>query len=328
MMRTPGRQPRILLTNVKQLELLLTRQHDVNLFADARLDLLVFDEAHTFTGAQGAETACLIRRLRAFCGRDVNDTVCVATSATIVDRENPEAAREFASRFFGVAKDKVTVVYEDYEPDLWAAKRKTSPGPAARCLELRERAGGDRQRGQRSQLVLLKATERDVPVFAPEQALDISRAKHSFLLGNEALFQIADALMRPVLDGGSGRGYGPKGWDGRCRKKKCSSGPPWERRPSAKAGAAASGGSRICTRRTGGVVTFPVKATSARLALSAEEVGPNEQGLFRLPLMTCTTCGQHHFVHHVPLTSRLRTGHGAAVRRSRIESFGDHSKNS
>ena len=101
-MRTPGRQPRILLTNVKQLELLLTRQRDVELFADARLDFLVFDEAHTFTGAQGAETACLIRRLRAFCGREAQDTVCVATSATIVDRENPDAARDFASRFFGV----------------------------------------------------------------------------------------------------------------------------------------------------------------------------------------------------------------------------------
>ena len=44
MMRTPGRQPRILLTNVKQLELLLTRQQDIQLFADARLDFLVFDE--------------------------------------------------------------------------------------------------------------------------------------------------------------------------------------------------------------------------------------------------------------------------------------------
>ena len=52
-MRSRGRQPRILLTNVKQLELLLTRQQDVELFAGARLDFLVFDEAHTFTGALG-----------------------------------------------------------------------------------------------------------------------------------------------------------------------------------------------------------------------------------------------------------------------------------
>ncbi|MFN9038686.1 MAG: hypothetical protein ACK5YO_20475, partial [Planctomyces sp.] len=72
-MRSPGGQPRILLTNVKQLELLLTRQRDVELFTGARLDHLVFDEAHTFTGAQGAESACLIRRLRAFCGRAAQD---------------------------------------------------------------------------------------------------------------------------------------------------------------------------------------------------------------------------------------------------------------
>jgi ATP-dependent helicase YprA (DUF1998 family) len=84
-MRAPGGAPRILLTNVKQLELLLTRQEDVELFDGARLDYLVFDEAHTFTGALGAESACLIRRLRDFCGRTPRETVCVATSATIAD---------------------------------------------------------------------------------------------------------------------------------------------------------------------------------------------------------------------------------------------------
>ena len=125
MMRTPGRQPRILLTNVKQLELLLTRQKDVELFGGARLDFLVFDEAHTFTGAQGAETACLIRRLRAFCGREAQDTVCVATSATIVDRRNPDAAREFAARFFGVSPDTVATVGEAYEQELWTQDRKS-----------------------------------------------------------------------------------------------------------------------------------------------------------------------------------------------------------
>ena len=82
-MRTAGRQPRILLTNVKQLELLLTRQQDIELFAGARLDFLVFDEAHTFSGALGAETACLVRRLRAFCGTDPTRSTCIATSATM-----------------------------------------------------------------------------------------------------------------------------------------------------------------------------------------------------------------------------------------------------
>ncbi len=67
-MHTPGMQPRIQLTNVKQLELLLTRHQDVELFRDATLDYIVFDEAHTFSGALGAEMACLIRRL-AHAGR-------------------------------------------------------------------------------------------------------------------------------------------------------------------------------------------------------------------------------------------------------------------
>ena len=135
-LRTPGRQPRILLTNVKQLELLLTRQQDVELFADARLDHLVFDEAHTFTGALGAETACLVRRLRAFCGAEAERTVCVATSATIADRQNPDAARHFAARFFGVAVADVATVEEDYEAEVWTAARTTPPVPKrtpARC---------------------------------------------------------------------------------------------------------------------------------------------------------------------------------------------------
>ncbi|MGH9390549.1 MAG: DEAD/DEAH box helicase, partial [Vicinamibacteria bacterium] len=96
-MRAAGKQPRILLTNVKQLELLLTRLKDVELFAGARLEFLVFDEAHTYEGAAGAETACLIRRLRSYCGREASETVCVGTSATLADPGGGiQAATDFA----------------------------------------------------------------------------------------------------------------------------------------------------------------------------------------------------------------------------------------
>ena len=149
-MRTPGRQPRILLTNVKQLELLLTRQQDIELFSGARLDFLVFDEAHTFhrragLGGRPASSGAFAR----FCGgADVDAgaqsdrtepgqdrpvpsgirTTCVATSATIVDRQDPQAAKHFASRFFGVAPDEVETVGEDYEAEVWA---DAAIGPAA-----------------------------------------------------------------------------------------------------------------------------------------------------------------------------------------------------
>lgn len=126
-MRTPGQQPRILLTNVKQLELLLTRQQDLELFDNARLEFMVFDEAHTFTGAGGAETACLIRRLRAYCGKDENSTTCIATSATIADPlRGIEAGREFASRFFGVDGQHVELIGEAYEEDIWGEPRSVS----------------------------------------------------------------------------------------------------------------------------------------------------------------------------------------------------------
>ncbi len=69
MLRTPGKQPRILLTNFKMLELLLTRATDVELFDGVRLDFMVVDEAHTFRGAEGAEAAVLMRRLRSYCGQ-------------------------------------------------------------------------------------------------------------------------------------------------------------------------------------------------------------------------------------------------------------------
>jgi hypothetical protein len=132
--------PRILLTNVKQLELLLTRQTDVELFDGARLEYLIFEEAHTFSGANRAETACLIRRLRSFYGRGAQDTVCIATSATIADPEHGrEPGKACAARFFGVDAQCVAIVgEEEYEADPWAPVRVSSgvfPGDIAAHLK-------------------------------------------------------------------------------------------------------------------------------------------------------------------------------------------------
>ena len=53
------RKPRILLTNFRQLEVLTTRLPDVELFAEAPLKYLVFDEAHTYAGATGPRSPAL-----------------------------------------------------------------------------------------------------------------------------------------------------------------------------------------------------------------------------------------------------------------------------
>jgi ATP-dependent helicase YprA (DUF1998 family) len=192
-MRTAGQQPRILITNVKQLELLLTRQADVELFDNARLDYLVCDEAHTFTGAMGGETACLVRRLRAFCGKGHAETVCVATSATIADPENGlEAAREFATRFFGVPKERITLVGEEYTPDTWAETR-TASAPLAGDI-------GEHLR------VVLRAVDagNDIPQAISEafkkftghsiRAEHWAEDLHNALSANELVYQIAQSL--------------------------------------------------------------------------------------------------------------------------------------
>ncbi len=296
-MREPGNQPRILLTNVKQLELLLTRQRDIGLFAGARLDFLVFDEAHTFTGAQGAETACLIRRLRSFCGRGASDTVCVATSATIVDRKNPGAARDFASRFFGVSAQEVVTVDESYEPEVWQGERSAPPAPEkdpAEMLEACVRAV-DAEAGR--DVAVRSAYRALVGEDLPDGA--VPPALHTALSRNELVFQLNEALESPrPLDE-----LPPE------MEEKIG-------RPISEAeiltwltlGAAAQREGRPLLRPvvhgfvrgiSGAVVSFPEGSNDPRLWLAAEdeiEATDGENRSAHFPVTTCTTCGQHYFV--------------------------------
>ena len=298
-MRTPGRQPRILLTNVKQLELLLTRQQDVELFADARLDFLVFDEAHTFTGAMGAETACLIRRLRAFCNVDAGHTTCVATSATIVDRNNPDTARNFAARMFGVAADMVTTVEEDYELEVWSEPRSVLPAPAGDTAAILDRCVGsveeksDSGAGVRSVYRSLAGQDLDGP-----HSEDWPLALHEALSRNEVVFRLNEELTSPqpldALPEALEREIG---------------------RPVTEAeilawltlSAAARRDGRPLLRPVvhcfvrgigGAVVSFPEDLDGPRLWLAAEDKAqfeePEKHAHFAVT--TCTTCGQHYYV--------------------------------
>jgi ATP-dependent helicase YprA (DUF1998 family)/SOS-response transcriptional repressor LexA len=294
-MRRPGGQPRILLTNVKQLELLLTRQRDVDLFADARLDMLVFDEAHTFAGAQGAETACLVRRLRAFCGLEAQDTLCVATSATIVDKDNPDAAREFASRFFGVPPEEVVTVGETYEQEVWATDRFVTAAPAedpAVLLDACVRAVeiGEPEVSAEVARVYRRLTGRDLPAGDWQEALhaELSRAEIPFqlseLLGQPRALDELPAALEPLV----GR---------RISEAEILA---W-----LTLGAAARDDGRPLLRPvthvfvrgvSGAVVTFP-EGDEPALWLAAEDVSEagDEDQHAHLALLTCTVCGQHYF---------------------------------
>ena len=304
-MRTAGKQPRILLTNVKQLELLLTRQKDAELFDGARLEYIVFDEAHTYSGAAGAETATLIRRLRTYCGRSPADTVCVATSATIADPiRGSDIARDFASRFFGVAPESVAVVGEEYEPDVWATRRSAPPAPSveANTLLAEVLAAVAAVEGESSPSTEALANLQGVVMTLMRARLDITRwqaSLYDIVAENELAYQASELLGAPrALD------------DLASRLTKQLERPVSEQEILAvlALGAIAQKDGRPLIRPVvhvfvrgvaGAVVTFPLGETAPKLWLSAEDSEAADADLVRLPVLSCTTCGQHYFVHHV-----------------------------
>jgi ATP-dependent helicase YprA (DUF1998 family) len=111
--------PDILMTNYVMLELLLTRFHDRQLFAQPGvLRFLVLDEVHTYTGKRGADVAALIRRLKQHT-HTVGRLRCIGTSATVEsagDISGSAAVADFAQRLFGEPFAPENVITESYAP--------------------------------------------------------------------------------------------------------------------------------------------------------------------------------------------------------------------
>ena len=87
--------PDILITNYKMLDYLLVRPRDARLWRmnePGTLRYLVVDELHTFDGAQGADLACLIRRIKERVKTPPNHLCCVGTSATLGEGSQTDLA--------------------------------------------------------------------------------------------------------------------------------------------------------------------------------------------------------------------------------------------
>jgi DEAD/DEAH box helicase domain-containing protein len=119
-MRT--KPPYILLTNYKMLDYLLLRGGDQPLWAmnaPETLRFLVVDELHTFDGAQGADLALLIRRLKHRLGTPAGHLVCAGSSATLGAGADASAdLRAYAGTIFGETFDEEAVIREERQtPD-------------------------------------------------------------------------------------------------------------------------------------------------------------------------------------------------------------------
>jgi ATP-dependent helicase YprA (DUF1998 family) len=119
--------PDILLTNFMMLELLMTRQSDLDrkvLQNCEGLQFIVLDELHTYRGRQGADVAMLMRRLRSRIGDPQNPPLCIGTSATMASEgaqhEKNEAVARIAGKIFGADIGPDAVVTE-------TLKRVTNP---------------------------------------------------------------------------------------------------------------------------------------------------------------------------------------------------------
>lgn len=189
--------PRILLTNVSQLEYLMTRGKDIGMFKNAPLRFLVFDEAHTYTGTRGAEVSCLIRRIRAFCQKNPDDVICIGTSATITDPVEGElAGKKFSHRFFGIDPNKIGVIQEQFQDEIWPDSyvNPLPVGSGAKTIlsEILSAIDGD---GDSEQIVkAIEQLSRQVII----KTIDWREAVYEVLKRNKVIKTIYDTLSEPM----------------------------------------------------------------------------------------------------------------------------------
>jgi len=118
--RVSEHPPDILLTNFMMLELLMTRQDELDRRVIGNcegLNFLVLDELHTYRGRQGADVALLVRRVRERLAPDLLQ--CIGTSATMASEgslsDKNSVVAGVAGKLFAAEIDGSDVIVETLE---------------------------------------------------------------------------------------------------------------------------------------------------------------------------------------------------------------------
>lgn len=111
--------PHILMTNYKMLDYMLIRPEELGLWQfntkpDRKLQYIAVDELHTFDGAQAADLACLLRRLKERLSIPDEDLCCIGTSATLGSgADSKRSVCRYATDVFGVKFEEDSLITED-----------------------------------------------------------------------------------------------------------------------------------------------------------------------------------------------------------------------
>lgn len=315
-MKAQGGAPRILLTNIKQLELLLTRSADLEMFKSASVEFIVFDEAHTFSGAVGSEASMLIRRLRSYFGKPESEIAHIATSATIADPSGGDAAaRDFISKFFGVADANISVVREAYEESLWSSKSSDfgEPKTDSFSADLLQAIEADQSETKIQKILLdnfgLQSSASESGIFELLQTSKILSLLSSQLAKPKPLFKLCEELKielkREVTEEEIIAYLAMGAWvkkDGRPLLRPVIHG--------------------FIKGLDNVVVTFDGEPTLSQLWLSpadASKAHPESDPRVALKLSSCTTCGHHYYAHSAEDFSVARS---SAIEGGKVTSSG------
>jgi hypothetical protein len=129
--RIADNPPDVLLTNFMMLELLMTRQDELDRRVIGNcvgLRFLVLDELHTYRGRQGADVALLVRRVRERLSPE--KLQCIGTSATMASEGSLEdkgrVVARVASKLFSIEIPESNVIVETLERVTDSAQSATS----------------------------------------------------------------------------------------------------------------------------------------------------------------------------------------------------------
>ncbi|MFT4086124.1 MAG: DEAD/DEAH box helicase [Gordonia sp. (in: high G+C Gram-positive bacteria)] len=202
--------PHILLTNYAMLEYLLLRPADMDLFGGEHGDhwqFVALDEAHVYDGAQGAEVALLLRRLRERVAHSQR-LQYIATSASLTGKSAETSGAEaaaFAANLFDAPFEWVDG--DESRQDVVTATRLKHPDSASweltpdEILRLTD-VDADRLHHEKH-IVALRGALADGPVSVTELRSRIFPGRHDAAQLLDALVTIGseslDAAENPVL---------------------------------------------------------------------------------------------------------------------------------